>query len=102
LLSRLSNTSGGDHDAIADEPAIHLLHAWLSKATDADGDATRGYDQPGTSNRKTSNRGKQKGQEQSLSHHDNTPAFFSAVTITHSKNSSAALIFPLAFSRVSF
>jgi hypothetical protein len=93
LPSRRTNTSGRDYHAVADELAIRLLHAWLGKAMNADANATGGYDKPRSSNRGASNRGKQNDQEHGLSHCDNAPTFFFAVTIIHSKNSSAS--FPL-------
>jgi hypothetical protein len=95
LPSRLSNTSGRDDHAVADELTIRLLYARLGKAMNADADATGGYDQPRTSNRETSNREKQNAQEHGPIHRDNAPTFFFAVTSIHSKNSSAVFPLPL-------
>jgi hypothetical protein len=79
----LSNTSGRDDHAVADELAIRLLHAWLGKAMNAYADATGGYNQPRTSDRGASKRGKQNDQEHGLPHRDNAPTFFFAVTIIY-------------------
>jgi len=61
----------------------------------ADADATGGYNQLRTSDRKTTDREKQNDQEHCLPHRHNAPRFSSVVTIIRSKNSSASLTLAL-------